>query len=67
MDEETDQPDRPDTDGVVCARCGAAPDAGTPPATWVCSMENGDRRYLCDACGRAHLRAIEGRLDPAWW
>ncbi|MFF9312778.1 hypothetical protein ACF1BS_17895 [Streptomyces sp. NPDC014748] len=50
---------------VACARCGAPADG--PPPTWTCSVENGVRRYFCDACSREHLRAIEGRLDSAWW
>ncbi|MEU2880436.1 hypothetical protein [Streptomyces sp. NPDC007070] len=50
---------------VTCARCGAPADG--PPPTWTCSVENGVRRYFCDACSREHLRAIESRLDSAWW
>ncbi|MEV0173375.1 hypothetical protein AB0I00_19950 [Streptomyces sp. NPDC050803] len=50
---------------LVCARCGTQAEA--PQPTWVCSMENGVRRYFCDACSRENLRAIEGRLDSAWW
>jgi hypothetical protein len=30
-------------------------------------MENGVRRFFCDACSRENLRAIEGRLDSSWW
>ncbi|MEU9387394.1 hypothetical protein AB0D38_43575 [Streptomyces sp. NPDC048279] len=37
------------------------------PATWTCSVENGVREFLCDACSREHLRAIEGRHDSSWW
>ncbi|GGZ07920.1 hypothetical protein GCM10010300_59850 [Streptomyces olivaceoviridis] len=50
----------------VCARCGTPAD-GPQPATWTCSVENGVRQYFCDACSRENLRAIEGRLDSAWW
>ncbi|MFE2260503.1 hypothetical protein [Streptomyces griseosporeus] len=50
---------------LVCARCGA--EARTPPPTWTCSVENGSRRYFCDTCSRENLRAIESRLDSAWW
>ncbi|WP_225828004.1 hypothetical protein [Streptomyces naphthomycinicus] len=50
---------------LVCARCGTPADG--PPATWTCSVENGLRQYFCDACSRENLRAIEGRLDSAWW
>ncbi|MFD4621333.1 hypothetical protein [Streptomyces sp. NPDC058475] len=50
---------------IVCARCGTPAD--DPRPTWTCSMENGNRHYFCDSCARTHLRAIEGRLDSAWW
>lgn len=53
-------------DPLDCARCGA-PSGGTPPLTWTCSVEGGVRRYFCEPCARASLRAIEGRLDSAWW
>jgi hypothetical protein len=49
----------------VCARCGTRSDG--PQPTWTCSVENGNRHYFCDACSRENLRAIEGRLDSAWW
>ncbi|MET8075442.1 hypothetical protein [Streptomyces sp. NPDC005303] len=50
---------------LVCARCGARAEGSLP--TWTCSVENGVRQYFCDTCSRANLRAIEGRLDSAWW
>lgn len=50
----------------MCARCGTR--AEEPPSvTWICSVENGVRRYFCETCSRKILRAIEGRLDSAWW
>ncbi|MFF0010131.1 hypothetical protein [Streptomyces sp. NPDC005374] len=49
----------------VCARCGTR--AEGPVLTWTCSLEDGDRQYFCDVCSRENLRAIEGRLDSAWW
>jgi hypothetical protein len=52
-------------ESYVCARCGAT--AEGLPLTWICSVENHERRYFCDACARRHLRSIEGRLDSAWW
>ncbi|WP_220278065.1 hypothetical protein [Streptomyces himalayensis] len=55
----------PDDEGIMCARCGTR--AEVAPLTWTCSVENGTRSYFCDACARTHLRAIEGRLDSAWW
>ncbi|MFI0736975.1 hypothetical protein ACH4PU_02535 [Streptomyces sp. NPDC021100] len=50
---------------IMCARCGTTADG--PPPTWTCSVENGARRYFCDDCARANIRAIEGRLDSSWW
>ncbi|MET7570950.1 hypothetical protein ABZT04_20995 [Streptomyces sp. NPDC005492] len=50
---------------MVCARCGTRSEG--PQPTWTCSVENGTRSYLCDTCARENLRAIEGRLDSAWW
>ncbi|MGW0709157.1 hypothetical protein ACWD4G_24920 [Streptomyces sp. NPDC002643] len=50
---------------LVCARCGTTAEA--PQPLWICSVENGRHRYFCERCGRENLRAIEGRLDSAWW
>ncbi|MGP4051472.1 hypothetical protein [Streptomyces sp. 2A115] len=55
----------PEPQPIVCARCGVTSES--PPLTWTCSVENGARRYFCGNCARANLRAIEGRLDSAWW
>ncbi|HEY9367315.1 hypothetical protein [Streptomyces sp.] len=56
---------RTSEESFVCARCGAV--AESLPVTWTCSVENGSRRYFCDACARDNIRAIEGRLDSSWW
>ncbi|MBT2472860.1 hypothetical protein J7E97_34685 [Streptomyces sp. ISL-66] len=68
MDQPTSHPAPPGPEAppVVCARCGAQSPAGAPP-TWTCSVENGTRQYFCVDCARANLRAIESRLDSAWW
>ncbi|MET9519597.1 hypothetical protein [Streptomyces sp. NPDC002994] len=63
--EQAPEPPEPGGDTIVCFRCGK-PAESTPP-TWTCSVENGSRRYFCDDCARANLRAIEGRLDSPWW
>ncbi|MFI9826308.1 hypothetical protein ACIHIX_01375 [Streptomyces sp. NPDC051913] len=55
----------PEPEPLVCARCGVIADGPRP--TWTCSVENGVREYFCDTCSRENLRAIEGRLDSAWW
>jgi hypothetical protein len=54
------------TEGRVCAGCGTVAAAGEG-LTWLCSVEDGGRRYFCDTCSRTHLRSIEGRLDSDWW
>ncbi len=71
MDQKTQNPASEDgepvtgPDPAVCALCGATEER--LPVTWTCSVEGGERRYLCDRCARTHLRSIEGRLDTAWW
>ncbi|MEU6254904.1 hypothetical protein [Streptomyces sp. NPDC047043] len=56
---------RAEPESLVCARCGTR--AEGPQPTWTFSVEKGIRQYFCDACSRENLRAIEGRLDSAWW
>ncbi|MET9802358.1 hypothetical protein [Streptomyces sp. NPDC006368] len=65
MNDRTPPPAQPDPHTLVCSRCGRSADS--PPVTWMCSVENGTRHYFCDDCARTHLRAIESRLDSAWW
>lgn len=67
VDEETQRPEAVGTEGVVCALCGTGAGSDDAPPTWICSVENGSRRYFCDNCARSHIRAIESRLDAAWW
>ncbi|WP_406146066.1 hypothetical protein [Streptomyces sp. NBC_01012] len=67
MDEETHHPAKPVADRLVCARCGTTATSDPPPPTWLCSVENGSRQYFCEDCARTHIRAIESRLDSAWW
>ncbi|MDT9696279.1 hypothetical protein [Streptomyces sp. P17] len=62
----SDDPDSAtEQQALVCAGCGVK--AESPQPTWTFSVENGERRYFCDACSRENLRAIEGRLDSSWW
>ncbi|MFC7304964.1 hypothetical protein ACFQVC_12130 [Streptomyces monticola] len=65
MDHQTPHSAEESAEPVVCSRCGTSAEGGQP--TWTCSVENGVRRYFCDDCARANLRAIEGRLDSSWW
>ncbi|MER5616755.1 hypothetical protein [Streptomyces sp. NPDC002215] len=73
MDEEThhriQRPAQNESDAAVvtCALCGTSADGDTAPPTWICSVEDGRRQYFCDECARTNIRAIESRLDSAWW
>ncbi|MGW2087090.1 hypothetical protein [Streptomyces sp. NPDC001880] len=71
MDEETQrriqQPAQSDAAVVACALCGTSAEGETAPPTWICSVENGRHQYFCEECARTHIRAIESRLDSAWW
>lgn len=64
------EPD-PAQQGPVCATCGTTPataeEAGRARLTWSRGVENGRDVWTCDRCSREHLRAIEGKLDSAWW
>jgi len=56
-------PDRP---RISCSTCGNAVEQ--PPLTWM--LETDPRRgavWVCDRCARDNLRAIESKLDRAWW
>nr|WP_093897471.1 hypothetical protein [Streptomyces sp. Ncost-T10-10d] len=61
------QPAQRDADVVVCALCGTSADSESAPPTWICSVENRKHQYFCEECARTHIRAIESRLDSAWW
>ncbi|WP_190124640.1 hypothetical protein [Streptomyces inusitatus] len=63
--QQSPRPVRPGAESTVCSHCGEVAE-GTQP-TWTCSVENHTRHYFCEACARANLRAIESRLDSAWW
>ncbi|MFH9615617.1 hypothetical protein ACH4MM_18195 [Streptomyces pratensis] len=67
MDDETHHPAEPVADHVTCVRCGSTWASDVPPATWLCSVEDGGRQYVCEDCARDHIRAIESRLDSEWW
>lgn len=54
-------------DPVVCDFCGTTAPGEVPPLTWTSAVEDGALRRFCDTCSRAHLRAMEGKLDSAWW
>ena len=49
-----------------CDMCGRQAEE-SETLTWTTSVEKGRQRTYCDECSRQHLRAIEGKLDSAWW
>lgn len=56
---------------ATCIRCGRI--EADPPLTWSLQVEPArpggpaEPRWLCVACTREHVRAIESRLDETWW
>jgi hypothetical protein len=52
---------------VRCDNCGLVVDVAIAPLSWVSSVEDGESKQYCDRCVRDNVRAIEARLDPAWW
>lgn len=59
---------------ISCAVCGRIAqhrptDAGEPstPIDWMVEYDGARRRVVCPTCVRANVRAVEGKLDTAWW
>ncbi len=52
---------------ITCDFCGATAEGDTPPLTWALSVENGRTKLFCPDCSRANVRAMESKLDSAWW
>ncbi|SHF81223.1 hypothetical protein SAMN05443575_0961 [Jatrophihabitans endophyticus] len=56
-----------------CSLCGRAADAeaeGDPPLGWSADRAEGAEgavRWICPQCTRRYVRAIEAKLDQAWW
>jgi hypothetical protein len=69
LDPGAPDPGAPDPEVTVafCTWCGTQ--AAGPPPTW--SLQTSDRgrglEWLCEACTRANVRSIEGKLDSDWW
>jgi hypothetical protein len=51
----------------ICAFCGTRAPGHKLPLTWSTAVENGVQRHFCERCSREHLRAMESKLDSAWW
>lgn len=52
---------------VTCDFCGTTDPGEVPPLTWSVAVERGQVRRYCEACTRANLRAMEGKLDRDFW
>ena len=52
---------------TTCEFCGTSVEGVDLPLTWTTAVERGERQVFCDVCSRRHLRAMEGKLDSAWW
>jgi hypothetical protein len=53
------------TPATTCAVCAVTVE--DLPATWSLQVTDRERQWLCEGCTRNNVRAIEGRLDEAWW
>jgi len=53
----------------TCSRCGRIEPClpGGAPAGWSISVDAGRTNFLCVACSRANIRAIEGKLPEEYW
>jgi len=53
---------------LTCDHCGITADGDDLPLTWSTSVESrGVTRLYCERCTRENLRAMEGKLDRAFW
>ena len=53
----------------TCSRCGtteACAEGGLPPG-WSMKVAAKRVEYMCPACSRANLRAIEAKLPEEYW
>ncbi len=49
----------------TCGACGTTVEER--PISWSLQVSERGTTWLCEACTRANVRSIEGRLDEAWW
>ena len=55
------------SESQTCQWCGRTSEDAGELLTWTSAVENDRTVHFCTACSREHLRAIEGKLDSAWW
>ena len=51
---------------MSCGLCGLTV-TGSLPLTWSTETSANRMTLLCDRCTRENLRAIEAKLEQAWW
>ncbi len=51
---------------VACSLCGRS-SGGPPPLSWSSSHGPRGTSWVCGACTRQHLRAMEAQLDQEHW
>ncbi|CAA9345489.1 MAG: hypothetical protein AVDCRST_MAG07-2645 [uncultured Frankineae bacterium] len=51
---------------MTCGVCGATA-AAPAPLTWSTARGPEGRSVCCPSCTRAHVRAMEAKLDEAHW
>ena len=52
---------------LTCDFCGRQESEPARLLTWTTAVEHGRHKTFCADCSRAHLRAMEGKLDSEWW
>lgn len=51
----------------VCSVCGRTPTDATDGLAWTFDASGGRESWVCSACSRDHVRAIEAKLEQEWW
>ncbi|OLT46623.1 hypothetical protein BJF85_16165 [Saccharomonospora sp. CUA-673] len=60
---------RAGADPVCCRLCGAKGSGGAAATAlgWSCETDGDGTRWVCPACVRENVRAIEGKLPAEYW
>jgi hypothetical protein len=51
---------------ITCELCDRASESQSPLG-WSAQLGPDRTRWTCDRCTRDNVRAIEAKLDEAWW
>ncbi len=52
---------------TTCDYCGRVEDDAAVLLTWSTARVGDRSETYCEQCSRAHLRSMEGKLDPEYW